>query len=1036
MVLKASNAMDLEAQVLDLPVVLGRRFVIQEGRRKNPQEVQNSVLLSQLRRDVVGVLGGEAFRPLDSLVSERTRLEHLLMKVKSANELAATIPHCRGVVRMKVVHWDSLAKTGIPRWPSRHGHDSDGIVDAENLIVRWLERCDEFGTIDGLRLSIEMFSHRWLRPHYCDRCASGEPCEFSAHAHPDKDDIKATLLTAYGHYFASRMKMCTKYFWIDFACIHQDDQVLKAVGVCLLPLYVGACQRIIFCDDTQFETRAWTRLERLIGACFCDDKSVVRLTCTSQLGICSTTYCTGKRVNVDGPWSNHIYMRISDPREGNITAQEDRDIVTALMDMAGRFFPNMWNGGWIRVSSSFQLNNESRHMEVRHGSDLRLHQYMPASSLTLWTTWPVHLPLGDTVNRSGSTLEVCTAPFQNGDLDHTDSLSVRRMRSLHRGITSEHRPQHPLCQCRGASWWWIMGIVLMTFSSWMFFSTWSTCEAGTRQGFWWWALAHAGSWFWISLTAMSAMFNIILLDGDAVWHALMAGAVGSTMGLISGVSALYYWHIVGHRKDGRLETSLVSKTIIIICVGIFGMVLFSGYFIRLGYVSDKGRHSLPVGPRLLRRCLPRWPWLWYVLRKGMYPILLSIMWCALWLTSETFSLFFRPFIKMASGVLAPAMIVFVEAAYVSLWSIFFLPQMRRLMGYVERAYLPEASNDEEEKFFHVSRVLNWTDMLFDCFHWQYKRLVFDEASTTALCLLILRDFASACYNFGWKFSPKEIAMRLAYMGKKTPVPVLHEENVPRVVHAVRRLLGMFQAVDAANSGLFISTYIRIDLISGRYAFMKDTRCLRRDEHGVTALEKDGVQVIANISVLNYRFLVTCDQASVDVSRCSSDRTSSSSAVLTKQESSRLPLSDFMQVIDMTLDEADGRLRKSVVQPIQELISLRFAVRYTAKPLSSSILLVSSLIMAFTNTQLFLDAPGHLYRGNVKVWAFPLVMLLVDLLELFTLARWHRRWIMMHEVLVFFRHAALDSPLFLIALGCLLCHTSMSPVLGMHMHRFC
>jgi len=179
-------------------------------------------------------------------------IESTLRRVREVNGL--------GGPRMHVVWGGVLEKKGVmPRYPD----DWRDILDAERLLEQWQRRMDRCGKIQVRVLCFSFFSHRWER-------ASRDV----ESAHPDTaTHKKARALGEYGRrgtcpLFSRHTFDC--YFWIDFAGVNQFDLREKVLGVTVLPAYVAACTEIIMYNSStvEYEPRAWTRIERLLGYTF------------------------------------------------------------------------------------------------------------------------------------------------------------------------------------------------------------------------------------------------------------------------------------------------------------------------------------------------------------------------------------------------------------------------------------------------------------------------------------------------------------------------------------------------------------------------------------------------------------------------------------------------------------------------------------------------------------------------------------------------------------------------------------------------
>jgi len=160
-----------------------------------------------------------------------------------------------------VVWWGTLLEDRqLPQYPC----DWSRILDAEALLLAWLENMDDHGKVDGRAVCLTFFSHRWERPS----------TDVSL-AHPDSVcNKKALALAQYGSrgtcpIFEPHHKF-DYYFWVDYAGIHQYDPWQKVLGICKLPVFVAACTELAFFNSntTSYEPRAWTRVERMLAYTF------------------------------------------------------------------------------------------------------------------------------------------------------------------------------------------------------------------------------------------------------------------------------------------------------------------------------------------------------------------------------------------------------------------------------------------------------------------------------------------------------------------------------------------------------------------------------------------------------------------------------------------------------------------------------------------------------------------------------------------------------------------------------------------------
>jgi hypothetical protein len=153
----------------------------------------------------------------------------------------------------------------LPRYPDDVAH----ILDAELLLDEAMRQMDDKGKVACTNIKnkreqripcLSMFSHRWERPDL-------DP----SRAFPDSpSNKKAAALGYYGEAgvcpeFAKHQ--WDYYYWIDYACIDQEDYDQKLLGIAKLPGYISCAIELIYYHSAtaDYEARAWTRLERVLA---------------------------------------------------------------------------------------------------------------------------------------------------------------------------------------------------------------------------------------------------------------------------------------------------------------------------------------------------------------------------------------------------------------------------------------------------------------------------------------------------------------------------------------------------------------------------------------------------------------------------------------------------------------------------------------------------------------------------------------------------------------------------------------------------
>eukprot|EP00441_Pelagodinium_beii_P030689 CAMPEP_0197712030 /NCGR_PEP_ID=MMETSP1338-20131121/129752_1 /TAXON_ID=43686 ORGANISM="Pelagodinium beii, Strain RCC1491" /NCGR_SAMPLE_ID=MMETSP1338 /ASSEMBLY_ACC=CAM_ASM_000754 /LENGTH=464 /DNA_ID=CAMNT_0043295965 /DNA_START=213 /DNA_END=1607 /DNA_ORIENTATION=- len=297
---------------------------------------------ASLQKGVEELLADPNFREAQIGHGEHSLWKVYLRKIRAINRI--------GGPRVKVVWWRSLALLGrLPRYPD----DRDHILDLERLVEHWQENAVNERYEDHY-LTVRFISHRWSQPHYCAKCTTGF-CPDAAKSNPDTEDcVKAHVLSQWGRdlYRATDelpyrpYRPEDLYFWIDYAGIHQADQLMKLAGIMMLPLYVASCPNGVVCfvnDDGIIANRAWTALERAVG---------YQLTASPVMMKIDRGYLDAKPkfskkdlVLLEAGWwqldpeTDEFSMLIRHPRDGALTVPEDLPILERICELVGKFRP-------------------------------------------------------------------------------------------------------------------------------------------------------------------------------------------------------------------------------------------------------------------------------------------------------------------------------------------------------------------------------------------------------------------------------------------------------------------------------------------------------------------------------------------------------------------------------------------------------------------------------------------------------------------------------------------------------------------------
>lgn len=300
----------------------------------SPEDKKRPV--EELATGVKAFLKCKSFR--DPPKAGRGYWDGFLEKIRNINKI--------GAPRVRVVWWRTLHDLGrLPRWPD----DREHVLDLEELITIWNNKCNKEGSVDGHFMYVRFMSHRWERPHFCERCATGD-CNVKAHP-DDVKNVKARVMAAWGHdryndvLDTRPFRPEDAYFWIDFAGISQEDPWEKIAGITALPLYVASCANGMVCyvgEDGQYADRAWTALERVLGYGMTASPVLMKLDQGYLAGIPQQDRHLLASQEPDF-WElrgDVLHMRLRDPYNfGKITVQSDKEHIHKIADLVAELEP-------------------------------------------------------------------------------------------------------------------------------------------------------------------------------------------------------------------------------------------------------------------------------------------------------------------------------------------------------------------------------------------------------------------------------------------------------------------------------------------------------------------------------------------------------------------------------------------------------------------------------------------------------------------------------------------------------------------------
>ena len=170
---------------------------------------------------------------------------------------------------------------------------------------------------EGARLIF--FSQRWLTLN-----------------HPDDDKgTKRAAIVAAAEAYAKQagVELEQVYIWFDLACIEQDDLAELVRGVNSLGLYITACDAFVSIDHPEYWSRAWCLMEQEFARC----AGVPRFVISSDGILVPTSH------------------EVTDPRDGNLTVENDRGAIDVLCLVAHDLRSRLYLSGISQWSTEGQL---------------------------------------------------------------------------------------------------------------------------------------------------------------------------------------------------------------------------------------------------------------------------------------------------------------------------------------------------------------------------------------------------------------------------------------------------------------------------------------------------------------------------------------------------------------------------------------------------------------------------------------------------------------------------------------------------------
>ena len=301
-----------------------------------------------------------------------------------------------GIPPMKVLPMSKLVELG------RIPHSSEGFaVDAAEALAAFPE-----ATLSRPLAPIYFFSHRWLRPNWCESLQKSvahgteewAQAQRAGQRVGDPDDADATKARSLiqtlrwfveehsmtqatsweesiiepiirirgGRSLYERKPLQEVFLWIDWPCVDQSNPMPEIAAI---PAYVACCSGIMAAYNDTYMSRAWCRVEILNAFAFCScntmhahDKMYIRNGKGPRAYYASDwvvppiivvkegfEYAGGKGFALE----ESVIVALPDPKRGQLTNTNERDVIDSLTDFAMR----SRSFTWFRVWWNFHLSN-------------------------------------------------------------------------------------------------------------------------------------------------------------------------------------------------------------------------------------------------------------------------------------------------------------------------------------------------------------------------------------------------------------------------------------------------------------------------------------------------------------------------------------------------------------------------------------------------------------------------------------------------------------------------------------------------------
>lgn len=107
------------------------------------------------------------------------------------------------------------------------------------------------------------------------------------------------------------------FFWIDYCCVDQCNDMNKGMDMAALPACVALSNYFVAYWNSEYASRAWCQVELMLTNSYATNCNIIHLT-------------KGFRYDESLKYVSAEWLTVPDPRQGLITSEDDRPVVSSL----------------------------------------------------------------------------------------------------------------------------------------------------------------------------------------------------------------------------------------------------------------------------------------------------------------------------------------------------------------------------------------------------------------------------------------------------------------------------------------------------------------------------------------------------------------------------------------------------------------------------------------------------------------------------------------------------------------------------------